>query len=150
VTLADDLKPVLFNARAIMGSLGMRPHTVTLLLGHREHIRARAAAVVSIPIVEASDQPPKVRWLKDEETAVGALAAGTIEIGPITPLFATGGTDITKLQGKGLAPGDDRLILIEGPMVPHGALFEITSIVAQKALRIMVQCKPVEQGEDFG
>jgi hypothetical protein len=148
-TLADRLKKTVYRGRAIAGSLGFRITAITLLLGHRESIRKRAAAVVRIPIVEANNQPPRARPMKDEEVAVGGLASGTWEIGPITPLFSGGGTDITKLQGKGLAPGDDRLILLEGPAFPNGALFEITSIVAQKALRIMVQCKPVEQGETF-
>lgn len=148
-TLAERLKRPIFKVKGLVGKLGFRPHTVTLLQGYRASLRTRGE-VVRTPIVEGDNQPPKVRWLKDEEIAVGGLAAGTVEIGPITPLFAAGGTDIRELQGKGLTPGDDILIWLEGPMVPHGAAFEITSILAHKALRIMLQCKPVEQGEDFG
>jgi hypothetical protein len=86
---------------------------------------------------------PKIRWLKEDEIAVGGLLAGSVEIGPITPLHQGGGTDLTALQGADLNTGDVRMLRITGPKHPTGADYRVTSLQADKALRYMIRAEPV-------
>ena len=143
MTLASDLLPVLYDARSIMGSLGMRPHTVTRVVRYAESPRSDLDSLET-PITEANGYPPKVRWLKEEEIAVGGLSAGTVEVGPMTPKFSGGGTDIALLRGDDLQPGDKLYFRITGPQHPDGALYRKTKLVTEKALRYVLQLEPVE------
>ncbi len=142
MTLADDLLPVVRAGRAIAGGYGFRVHTVERITRHKNGTVRGVVDEDVVPIVEDNNQPPRVRWLKDEEIAVGSLAHGTVEIGAMTPNAALDAW----LQGEGLQKGDERLIRITGPSCPKGDYFAITSVSAERPLRRMIQCKPVEQG----
>lgn len=140
MTLADDLLPLVFEARGIRGALGFAKYTVELWLRYKGQSIRETAGVERMPIVEGDDQPPRVRWLKDEEIALGSLSAGTVEIGAITPRANL----LEQLQGETLAPGDERHIFLRGPKHPNGALYLITMVKAERALRWMIQAKPTE------
>lgn len=143
-TLAEELLPVVHDARAIAGELGFRPHTVALVVvtssGTHTGDGTRTETVTAI--TEAGGQPPRVRWLKDEELALGQLAVGSIEVGAITPSFAGGGTDLALLTGADMTTGQVRLLRITGPNHPSGADYCITSISADRTLRYMIQAAP--------
>lgn len=143
MTLAEDLKSVVFNARGIAGSLGFRTHRV-YILDERwtgQHTGEGGPFPEQNEIVEGSSQPPKVRWLTDEEIAVGGLGSGSIEVGPITPAFSGGGTDLTTIAGA-LEQNATRYLMIVGPRHPDGARYRITSIRAERALRYMIRAAP--------
>lgn len=148
MTLADDLKSVAYAARGIAGERGFRIYTVELVIrrnqGGAPGSFGDESSEIVIPITEGDGQPPRVRWLTDEELAVGQIESGTVEIGAITPSDGTVGTDITIFQAESYAQGDTRHIRLTGPKHPRGALYAISSIKAERALRIMLQCKPVE------
>jgi len=146
MTLADDLKPIVYSARAIMGQLGMRPHRLERYVIPAETPRDDLYPRVT-PIVESGGQSPKIRWLNEEEQAVGGLPRGTVEVGPITPKFTGGGTDVALLRGDDLLPPDKLYYRIVGPHHPDGALYRLTKLSDEKALRIMMQLQPVEQQE---
>lgn len=97
---------------------------------------------VETDIVEAGGQPPKIRWLNDEELAVGSLQPGTVQIGPITPAFPGGGTNLGSLDGSQLEAGDVRHIWIVGPMHPQGAAYKVSKLTADRALRYVIQATP--------
>ncbi len=147
MTLADDLFDTVYEGRAIAGDLGFRPHSVTLVISaySEDHPGAGSRTDTETPIAEFGGQPPRVRWLNGEELAVGNMAAGTIEIGPITPEFPGGGTPIASLNGSELSAGQSRLLRITGPNHPSGALYEITNITADRTLRFMLKAKPLEE-----
>jgi hypothetical protein len=148
MTLADDLMQVVFDGRGIAGSLGFRPYRVYIVAESYtgQHTGEGGGNIDETEIVEGSNQPPKVRWLKDEEIAVGNLAGGTIEIGPITPAFSSGGTDLSGLLDD-LERGSECFVRIVGPKHPNGAKYRLTERRMERALRYMLRAVPVANGE---
>jgi hypothetical protein len=144
MAFADDFLPTLASIRAIPGQFGLRPHAVALVTGFStgDHTGDGDVLDEDLPITEG-EYPPKVRWLKDEEIAVGALENGSIEIGPITPSFSTGGTALADIRGDALERGETRFVRITGPKHPDGALYQITRITADRAMNYRIQAKPV-------
>lgn len=139
MTLADDLKPVLFEARAIMGQLGFRPYTIQLFLDYQ------GGEQEFTPITEAGGQPPKLVWEKDEDNPGNAGPEDIVLIGPITPSFSGGGTDFTRLTAD-VDAGLARWVLITGPRHPDGAKYRITNVDSQKSLRYMIRAQSEGMG----
>lgn len=148
MSLVEELRKTLFGARAIAGQLGFRPHTVAIIQTSWSgaHTGEGSSTESVIPITEGGGQPPKVRSLKDDEVAVGQLPQGTLEIGPVTPSFPGGGTDLSYLTGANLDRGDERFVLITGPSAPNGSRYRVVSVNTDKALRYMIRAVPVQQG----
>jgi hypothetical protein len=138
---------VVWSARNIPGVLGLRPHSVSIVntawTGDHTGDGARYSEVT--PIVESGGYPPKVRWMKDDEIAVGDLPKGTAEIGPITPSFSGGGLDLAGVDGSELLKGETRQLLITGPQHPEGALYRVTNIKSERALHYMLRAEPRTQ-----
>src|SRR5690606_41662219 len=87
MTLRDDILPIAYEARAIAGELGFRPHSGWLVTkaysgGHAGDGREEATET---PLTEANGQPPKVRSRTDEEPAIGQMADRAGEHGAISP-----------------------------------------------------------------
>lgn len=144
MALTDELKVALYSARSIAGQLGFRPHTVSLVTVYRQgtHTGDGARAEVLTPILEANGQSPTIVWAKDEDVAMGLVPKGQAIIGPITPSFSGGGTDLSDLAGADLERGDVRLLRITGPQHPNGADYRIRAIKADKALNYMITAIP--------
>jgi hypothetical protein len=142
---ADAYRAICYSARAIPGQLGLRPHTVSVVTTTWSGaVTGEGTKTETVTVIaEAGGLPPKVRWLSDEEVAVGSLQGGAVEIGPITPLFSGGGTDTTLLKGASLGVGDEIRILITGPEHPNGALYRITSTDFGSALHYMIRATPI-------
>jgi hypothetical protein len=143
MTLADDLKSVLYDARGIMGELGFRPHTVALFLTYSNatEIDGQALSTETTPITEANGQPPKIVWQKAEDVPdTSATASDTVVVGPVTPSFPGGGTDLDDLRGD-LEDGVARYLLITGPRHPDGARYRILDVNADKALRYVIRAQ---------
>lgn len=139
MTLADSLKQTVFNARGIAGTLGFRTHTAALFTDFE------GGGNSLVPLVEGSGQPPKIVWTKDEDNPHDAGPEDTIVVGPITPAFTGGGTDLELLTADVFA-GTARYLLITGPRHPDGAKYRITNVDAQKALRYMIRAQSEARG----
>lgn len=145
MTLRDELLPTVYEARAIAGELGFRMHRVYLVtsVSSGTYVGDGDRDDTVTEIVEDAGQPPRIRWLKDEELALGGgLPRGTVEIGPITPAFTGGGTDLSSLDGSNLETGDVRLLRIVGPTHPNGADYRVHALTSDRALRYMIQALP--------
>lgn len=146
MTLADDLKPLARSIRGIPGQFGIRPHTVALLErswdGTYTGDGTRTDATVAL--TEGGGYPPKVRWLSDEDVAVGGLSNGTIEVGPITA-DGSGIEILANIRGDDLENGDARYLVVTGPKHPNGAKYRITRITADRAIHYTIQARPVSQ-----
>ena len=143
MSLADSLRAILPGIRAIPGSLGIRPHSVAVVVStwSGANVGSGTKTEVSTAITE-DGQPPKVRWLNGEELAVGGLASGTVEVGPITSTAAA----LAALRPT-LTDAQSIHLRITGPnTAASGDLYTITDFQGQRALHFMVQAKPVEQG----
>jgi hypothetical protein len=89
---------------------------------------------------------PKLRFLSNEELAVGQLENRSVEIGPITPEHTTGGTALTTIQPI-LDAGDTLHLRITGPgFSTAGDIYAVTRMDTDRALRFMIQAKPVQRG----
>ena len=148
-TDAEDALADLWEGRAEAGIAGFRLHSVTIVdrAWSGQHTGEGAQYETVAPIVEAGGQPPKVRWLNDEERALGNLGAGTVEVGPITPAFPGGGTSLDLLASV-LEIGATRGLLIKGPKHPTGALYRITDLQNERALRYMLRGSPVAVADE--
>ena len=146
MSFSDDLKPLLNSVRSIPGSLGIRPHSVAIVVGvwSGSHTGEGSEDQTTTPITEADGQPPKVRWLKQDERALADLPEGTCEIGPITPSFGGGGLDISQFNSAAsLSRGDTLHIVITGPQHPSGAVYRVIQVNADKALHYSIRAVPV-------
>jgi hypothetical protein len=145
MTLRDDLLPTVYAARAIAGELGFRQHTVAIVTIPREgtHTGDGSRDETVTDITELGGQPPRVRWAKSEDVAMGLVPKGFVTVGPITPEFSGGGTAIELLSGSDLETGDVRLLRITGPSHPNGADYTINDVTSDRALRFMITAVPV-------
>lgn len=145
MSVATTAKRILFRARAIAGRMGLHPHTVELGLTtwSGPYTGDGTPTTTWTPIVERGGQPPKVRWVSDEEIAVGGLAGGSIRIGPITPDFSGGGTSAAILAGAAATTRMTRHVRIIGPAHPAGALYAIKGSDFGSALHYTLTCEPV-------
>jgi hypothetical protein len=142
MTLADDLKPLVNAIRAIPGELGLRPHTISVLLGtwSGDHTGEGTETASSTAILESA-QNPKVRWLKQEERALADLPEGSCEIGPLTPSYPGGGFTLSTITS--FDRGETLHLRIVGPQHPSGAVYRVTKINADHALHYTLQAVPV-------
>lgn len=144
MTLRDELLPTIWGIRAIPGQLGLRPHAVSLVTTTWSGaVTGEGTKTVTIvPLVESGGFPPKVRWMRQEDVLLQGLSPGTCTIGPITPLFSGGGTDIGALTGASTPVGGTFHLLITGPQHPAGALYEIVGTGADHALHYTITASP--------
>lgn len=144
-TFASDLLPDIWEIRATPGELGCRIHSVTLVAGDWSgaHTGDGTETTTETNIYESGSKSPKVRWKTSEELAVGNLARGTCEIGPITPSFSGGGTVFSIFSTA--TAGDTLKVKITGPQHPLGALYRITDVEQQTPFRIMLTASPVAE-----
>jgi len=145
-TLRDALLPAINSIRAIPGLLGIRPYTVSILVGTSTgaYTGRGDRLVEQFPITEAGGQPPKVRQLNTEELALGNLGKGSLRIGPITPDFPGGGTSIERIKPC-VAAGQTVHVMVTGPEYPNGARFLIKDVQTDHALHYMLTAEPVSE-----
>lgn len=139
-SLRDELLSTCYEARAIAGELGFRQHSVALVIASTSgtHTGDGSRSEVVTAITEANGQPPRVKWMKDEDLAISQLPRGSVEVGPITP----GYTSLSLLNGDDMADGEVRLLRITGPNHPNGADYVIQGVSADRALRYMITAVP--------
>jgi hypothetical protein len=135
IAFRNSLRKLAHTIRGIPDQLGWRPYTVSIETrswdgGERGE---GAETVTTTAITEANGHPPKVRFLTSEEIALGGYSQGTLEIGPITPDFGSGGTSLDTLAP--LSPSDDTIVhyIITGPEFPNGARFRKADVETHRA-----------------
>lgn len=150
MTLAEDLRPTLFEARSIAGSLGLRPYSVAIVIGawSGTYVGRGDKTDTLQPITEAGGQPPKVRFLNEEQLALSAstgtgLGKGSCTIGPITPDFPGGGTSLAELV-PAVAAQQTVHVVLTGPAYPAGAKFLVKEVKTDRALHWLLVCEPVQ------
>lgn len=141
-TLKDRLLPKVYKARAKIGELGFRQDRVYLLFDW--YADGEWAGPTQLEITEGKGQPPKVHQVTFQDVPFGAHMPDIIDIGPFTPRFPKGGTDLTDW----LAPvqdGQTRHILRVGPSCPDGKKYHVLHILTEKSLRYMIRAQDAEQ-----
>lgn len=143
--MRDRYRRIVYRYRNVPGLHGLRPHTVEVRVRTwtGSHTGDGTASGSWASVVESGGQSPKVRWLKQEEIALGNLQDGTAEIGPITPDFSGGGTALTTLIGDSADTGNEFHVRITGPEHPNGALYKVVQAHGESALHLMLIVSPV-------
>ena len=138
MTLADDLKPVAYSARGIAGTLGFRPHSATLVFSYQNPSDGSGGvALTEHPIVEANNQPPRIKREKGENVPFGNAPGDLLKMGPITPAFSGGGFDIS-LFTRPLEDGESRHVVMRGPEFGDGEKYDILHVDQMRALAAFV------------
>jgi len=146
IAFRNSLRKLAYNIRSIPGKqFGWRNHTVTVetrtYLGVERGQGSKL--VTSTPITEAHGQPPKVRFLSDEEVALGGENKAIVEVGPITPDFGGGGTAFATLYPT--LPDNTILnYVIEGP--DGIARYRLVDVKTDKAGHYMVRLDRTSDG----
>lgn len=140
----DRYRRIAGRARKIPGEHGLREHHVCVVVARTSGVYTGDGGrwEAANEILEQG-QPPKVRWLKNDELALGQLPDGTVEIGPITPQNSGGGTRITLFDGSTIEVGAVELFRITGPQHPDGADYRKLSSSADHALHYTIRASPV-------
>ncbi|HTJ17823.1 MAG TPA: hypothetical protein VL494_13680 [Steroidobacteraceae bacterium] len=136
----DRYRRIANRVRAIPGKHGLREHSVEVVIATTSGARTGdgTRSENAHQILE-SGYPPKVRWLNNQDLALGQLPIGTVDIGPITPIHSSGGTAIALADGSTLAIGDVEIIRIFGPQHPNGADYRKISMQVDHALHWMIR-----------
>ena len=143
----DRFRALAHRIRAIPGrDFGLRPYRVYVVTAHfpnttTGHKLTSNPFADRVELTHADGQPPKVRWLNEEELAVGNYSAGTVEIGPITPSLG-GGTPIELLK-RCVNEGDLYHLELVGPQFPNGARFAQQKLTTDHALHYIITASRV-------
>lgn len=143
MTFASDLLPAIGTIRSIPGAMGIRPYRVYIRSGawSGTYTGDKSVTVTETEVTEHG-HPPKVRFVADEEVALGSVARGSCTIGPITPSHSGGGTAIALLEGSSLVVGQTlhaRLVHSDG----SETRFRVTDVNKERALHYTMTCEPV-------
>lgn len=151
MTLADDLKMMLPELRAIAGDLGFRPYRVySVRRTWTTGIPGDGTSTLVRTEITEDGQPPKVHVLTDKELALGGYTEKRIRIGPITPETTVGavtaGTSLSLLHPDDLDVGEEFWIELVGPDAPAAGptdRYAVVEVDTEKALRWMVTAERV-------
>jgi hypothetical protein len=145
MTLAEDLRPLLAEARSIAGQLGLRPYAVAIIVGSWSgaYVGKGDKTELLANITEANGQPPKVSFVSEEALALSAstgngLQKGSCSIGPITPSDSL--TDLI----PAVTAHKTVHVKLTGPAYPNGAKFLVKEVKTDRALHWTLVCEPVE------
>ena len=144
----DRYRRIAYDKRRVPNVHGLRPYRVYVLIeswSGPDHTGTLSQQQTEI--TESGGAPPKVRWVTDEERALGGYDSGTLRVGPITPAFShngvSGGTALSVLQPE-LAKGEVLAYLLVGPGYPaQGGRFALKDIKTDRAPRYMLTLERV-------
>jgi hypothetical protein len=143
--MLDRYRRIAWHYRHLPGDFGLREHTVVLLQTVFSGAQTGEAAKTETlaKLLEKDGRNPKVRWVSEEEIALGSLAAGSIKVGPITPDFSIGGTPMSSLRASTLASKGTYHLLVTGPMHPNTVKYKLIGIEGHQALHRYLVAEPV-------
>lgn len=140
MTLADSLKAILPEIRAIPGTLAVHAHSAAIVIastsGTYTGDGARTETVT--PLTHANGQPPHISWANDKDVAMGLVPVGQVTIAWLTPSDA-----LRALLLDDAPDGSVRLLRITGPRHPNGVDYRITDVKTEKALHWDITAEPV-------
>jgi hypothetical protein len=142
VTFRDGLRQAVHRIRAIPNAFGVRPYSVVVRTKtwSGAEVGEGSTTTVNTAITEHDGTPPKVRWLDDQEIALGGYSSGSIEIGPVTPDFPGGGT-LLALLAPDPAVNSTVQVIITGPAYPSGGVFRIRDVEHHRGYQYRLRCE---------
>ena len=142
MTLADDLKPALYDIRSIPGTFGLYVYRVDVVTIRQLDAfkRGQPKSKTSMRGTEGDNQNPKVRFLSNQERELWQMSRGGIEIGPITPSFVGGGTTLASISRETSA-NDRNYVKITGPGHESGSKFSIRDIKSDRGMHFTMTCQ---------
>ena len=144
MTIADNLKVLAHSIRAIPGRMGIRVHSIQLVISDWSGLHSGdGTRTDSFTKILETGQNPKVAWMTDEERALADLSSGSVKIGPITADHGAV-SRLSLIRGKDLQDTDARYIKITGPKHPNGASYRIKTLITHKAIHYFIIASPAE------
>jgi hypothetical protein len=142
VTFRDSLRQAVHRIRAIPNQFGVRPYSVVVQTQtwSGAEVGEGTATTTSTAITEHDGAPPKVRWLDDEEIALGGYSSGAVEVGPVTPDFPGGGTLLALLAPDPPVTSTVRVV-ITGPQYPSGGAFRVRDVEHHRGYQYRLRCE---------
>jgi hypothetical protein len=146
-SLRDELLPVVDEARAIAGELGFRPYQVWLRTVKYSGTRVgEGTATVTEKRLLVGGKDPKVQIRKSADVVAGTpeFQEITYDVGPLTPQFAGGGTDINDIGPDNTGVPTEVFFVLKGPGLPSaGLLCRRFGDQVDRPLRYMIHLKSV-------
>ena len=147
MALVDELLPVLRDGRGLIGEFGLRPYTITIqIYSYSGGVTLDGTKTLesSSELVEAGNQPVKVRWPTGDEIAIGQASGGDLIVGPITPSNSSGGYTPAQLLGQNASSGQVVLYYATGPGIESGAYFRLKSSDLDNVFGYTLTLAPLE------
>lgn len=138
----NSIRKIAHRVRAIPGEMGWRPYTVQVEYAVYSGAKwgEGSKLVTTTSVTEYGGQPPKVRWLSDQEIAIASgngSQNATVQVGPITPNFPGGGTSIDVLRPP-LSANTRLYYIITGPEHPNGGRYRPVKYTTDRAGHYLV------------
>lgn len=134
----DRLRKIVNRARSIPGArYALRPYRVYQLFDFYDS-NDFYAGPAKTEIVEGNGQPPKVTTETYQDLPPGSKPPDVRTVGPITPAFNGGGTDLSGWIAD-VDDGETRHFLLVGPDCPDGKKYRVLHITTDSALHYMVR-----------
>lgn len=147
MTLAEDFLEVVYEGRAIAGELGFRSHSVKLVFEWADETSGQVVTRQEIPLVEANNQPARLRRVKAEDIPFGNAPGNILKYGPMTPIHAGGGLDPAHFTRE-LAEGESRIVIVTGTEAADGERFIPIRFEAMKSLGFILYLQAESEALD--
>lgn len=145
MSFVSSLYPMLRSVRSIPGAIGTRDYSlsITVRTNDGDYGLEGTPSDVTTVIQEANGKNPKVRFLREDERALGQLPAGSVEVGPITPYSAAGG-GLTWAQLTAQDTADKNLVwyTLTGDQAPNGAKYRLVGSESSSTLHNTITLAP--------
>jgi len=144
-TSRDRFRSIAYRHRSLPGAYGLRPYTVSVVLRvfGGTHTGEGSETEMVTEVVELDGYPPRVRVLDDEQLALGGLAKGSVEVGPITPDCSLGGMSIDTLRQIAAESGDMVVFRLTGPSGTRD--FRLVDLRDDRALHYTLRLRPLTE-----
>ena len=141
MSFRDTLRASIDQIRAIPDDFGVHPYAVAVEVSTWSGSeRGEGTETITLTSVTNGGKRPHVRWMTDEEIAVGGFPSGTVEVNYITPDFPGGGTALSVLEPTLGSNATFRYILT-GPRFPAGGRFRLIKLEHDRGFhyRVMLE-----------
>ena len=139
----DTWRAIAWAVRSIPSDFGLRPYSVSIVTGSwsGDHVGDGNKLDTLVPIYENGNSNPRVRFVNEEQRALGNLAIGACTVGPITPDHGSNGTALSDLL-PAVAAHETVHVIITGPSYPNGAKFTVKEVKTDRAIHWTLVCEP--------
>lgn len=138
---ADDFRELADDIRSIPADFGLREYAVYLVrkAWTGENPGDGDEVEQLIPLTVGNGAFPKVRFANQRDVALGNMSLGEITIGPLTPLYGSGGIERRYFDGYQLEIGEGQRIRVVAPNADDSSDYKVNYTNMDRALRLTIR-----------